>query len=83
MGVQKTSDIIRIKIKMLNFSQKPPASSKAPYKDLKDIDVFCIFKIQIESQILEYVWKKDQWQYPNQDQDTKLQSGTSSILQSP
>ena len=26
---------------------------------------------------------KDQWTYPNQDQDTKPKSGNSSILQSP
>ena len=35
---------------MPNPSQEPPASSKAPYQDLKDMDVFCTFKIKIESQ---------------------------------
>ena len=35
---------------MLNPSQEPPASSKAPNEDLKDIDVLCTFKIYIESQ---------------------------------
>ena len=30
-------------------SQEPPASSKAPYQDLKDMDVLCTFKINVES----------------------------------
>ena len=47
--VSKTSDYIQIKIKMLKPSQEPPASSKAPIKDLKEIDVLCTFKIKIES----------------------------------
>ena len=50
MGVSKTSDHIQIKIKMPNPSQEPPASSKAPNEDLKDIDVLYTFKIKIESQ---------------------------------
>ena len=29
---------------MPNPSQEPPASSKAPNEDLKDMDVLCIFK---------------------------------------
>ena len=45
MGVLKTSDPILIKIKMPNPSQEPPASSKAPNEDLKDMDVLCTFKI--------------------------------------
>ena len=49
MGVSKTSDHIQIKIKMPNPSQEPPASSKAPNDDLKDMDVLCTFKIKIES----------------------------------
>ena len=49
MGVSKTSDHIPIKIKMPNPSQEPPASSKAPDVDLKDMDDLCIFKIKIES----------------------------------
>ena len=36
---------------MLNPSQRPPAYSKAPNEDLKDMDVLCTFKIKIESQI--------------------------------
>ena len=35
---------------MPNPSQEPPASSKAPDQDLKDMDVLCTFKIKIESQ---------------------------------
>ena len=50
MVVSKTSDHIHIKIKMQNHSQEPPASSKSPNEDLKDIDGLCTFKIKIESQ---------------------------------
>ena len=83
MGVSKTSDHIQIKIKMPNPSQEPPASSKAQNNDLKDMDVLCTFKIQIESQNSEYGCTKDLSPYPNQDQDAKPQSETSSIHQSP
>ena len=68
---------------MSNPSQEPPASSKAPNEDLKDMDALCTFKISIESQILDLKCIEDQWQYPNQDLDAKSQSETSSILQSP
>ena len=49
MGVSKTSDHILIKIKMPNPNQEPLVSSKAPYKELKDMDVLCTLKIKIES----------------------------------
>ena len=49
----------KIKIKMPNPSQEPPMSSKAPSEDFKDIDVLCIFKINIESQNLEHGCFKD------------------------
>ena len=45
----KTHDKIQIKNKISNPSQEPPASSKAPNEDLKDMDVLCTFKIKIES----------------------------------
>ena len=45
-------------IKLSNPSQEPPASSKAPNQDLKDMDVLCTFKIKIGSQYLEHVCKK-------------------------
>ena len=60
MVVSKTSDHIQIKIKMTNPSQDPPVSSKAPNQDLKDMDVLCIFKIKIESQISDHGCIKDQ-----------------------
>ena len=44
--------------------------------------VFCTLKIKIESQNWVHGYVKDQWPYPNQNQDAKPQSGTSSILQS-
>ena len=50
MGVSKTSDHFQIMITMSNSSQEPPAPSKAPNQDLKDIDVLWTFKIKIESQ---------------------------------
>ena len=83
MDESKTSDHIQINIKMLNPSQKPPAPTKAPNQDLKDMDVLCTFKIMIESPNLDHRCTKDQSPYPNQYQDAKLQSGTSSVLQSP
>ena len=61
-------------------SQDPPASSKDPNEELRDMDVLCTFKIKIETQNLDHVYIKDQGQFPNQDQDAKAQSGTSSIL---
>ena len=63
IGVSKTNDHIQIKIKMPNPSQEPPASSKAPNEDLKDMDVLCTFKIKIESQNLEHRYIKDQRSY--------------------
>ena len=81
MGVSKTGDHMQIKIKIPNPSQEPPASSKAQNEDLKDMDVLCTFKIKIESQNSDHWYIKDQWPYPDQDQDAKSQSVTSSILQ--
>ena len=83
MGVPKTTDHIQINIRMPNPSQEPPASSKAPNQDLKDMDVLCTFKIKIESQNSAYGCTKDQWPYSNQYQDARPEWGTSSILQSP
>ena len=68
---------------MPNYSQEPPASSKAQSQDFKDMEVLCTFKIQIEKQNSEHGYSKDQCQYPNQDQDAKTQSRMSSVLQSP
>ena len=53
MGILKTCDHIQIKIKIRNPSQVTPASSKAPNKDLKDMDVLCTFKIKIERETLD------------------------------
>jgi len=49
-----------MKIKMTNPSQVPPASSKVPDEDLKDMDVLCTFKIKRESQNVDHVYIKDQ-----------------------
>ena len=48
MGISKTSDHIKIKIKMPNPSQESPVSAKAPNQDLKDTKVLCNFKFKIE-----------------------------------
>ena len=47
------------------------------------MDVLCTFKIKIKSQNSDHGYIKDKQPYPNQDQDAKPPSGTSSILQSP
>jgi len=60
MGVTTARDHIQINIRMPNPSQEPPASSKAPNEDLKDMDVLCTFKIKIESHNFEYGCTKDQ-----------------------
>ena len=56
---------------------------QTPNEDLKEMGVLCTFKIKIESLNLDHGFIKDKWPYPNQDQDEKPQSGTSSIIQSP
>ena len=78
----KVPNHIKIKIRMSNPSQEPPAFSKTQNQNKKDMDVLCIFKMKIESQNLDHGCIKDQWPYPNQDQDVKLQSETSSVLHS-
>ena len=83
MGVSKTSDHIPIKVKVCYQSQEHPAFSKFTNQDLKDTNVLCTFKIQIESQYSELWCIKDYWPYINQDQDAKPQSGTSSVLHCP
>ena len=75
--------ISKFKIKMKNPSQEPPATPKAPNQDFKDLNVLCTFKIKTESKKFEQGSARDQWPYPNQDQDAKPPSGTSSVLQSP
>ena len=58
MGVPKTSDHIKIKINMPTPCQEPPASSKAPNQDFKDMDVLGTFKIKIEGKNIEHRSKK-------------------------
>ena len=43
---------------MSNTIQEPPVFSKAPNRDLKDIDVLCTFKIKMRAKIWNIgVWK--------------------------
>ena len=83
MVISKTRDHIQIKIKMPNPSQEPPLSSKAPNEDLINMDVICIFKIKIEGQNSDHGYIKDQWPYPNYNQDAKPKPETSSLLKIP
>ena len=53
-GVSKTIGHIQIKIKMPNPSQKPPASSKSPNGDIKDIDVLCTFRLKLEGKKIKH-----------------------------
>ena len=75
MGVSKTSEDIQNTVKIPNPSQEPPASSKAPNQYFKDMDVLCTFKINIGSQNFQHGSNRNQWLYPNQDQDTKPKEG--------
>ena len=72
MDVSKTNDHIKIKNKMPNPSQEPPASSKAPNEDLKDMSVLCTYKIMIKSQNSEHGCIKVQVIYRNQDLFTNI-----------
>ena len=83
MGVSKTSDNIQVKIMMSNPSQEPPACSKAQNKDLKDMDVLCTFKIKIESPNSDHGRIKDQWTFPNQDQDANPSQEQLAAFKSP
>ena len=65
MAVQKTVDLIQIKIQMPNPSHEPQATSKITNQDLKDMDVLWTFKIKIESQNSEYGFSKDQLPFPS------------------
>ena len=58
MSVSKTSDHIKIGLKMPIQSEEPPASSKAPRQDLKDMDVLCTFKIKIEPKFGTWVYQR-------------------------
>merc|ERR1711954_392899 len=65
IGISKTSYHIPIKIKMPNPSEEPPASSKAPKEDLKDMDVLCTLKFKIKSQNSDHGRVKNQLPNPN------------------
>ena len=75
-------DHIKIKSRMPNPSQEPPALTKALNQDLKDMDILCTFKIKIESQNSDQGCIKDQRPFQNQDQHAKPQSGTPHVLRS-
>ena len=72
MDVSNTSEHIQIEIKMPNPIQEPPPSSKAPNEDLKDMDVLCTFKINVDNQNSEHGWL-----YANQVKESQTLSATS------
>ena len=80
LGVPKTTHNITIKIKMQNFIQEPSVFFKSTNLDFNDTYVLCTSKIKLESKTWEHDCTKDHWPYPNQDQDSKHKSKTSSIL---
>ena len=82
-GLSNLKDYIPVMIKMPNQNQNLSASFKAPNHDLKDMEVLCAFKINLESQKLDEGSVKAQGLYPDHDQDSKSQSGISSVLKSP
>ena len=47
------------------------------------MDFLCNFKIKIDSQNLDHGYIKDQWFYPNHDQDAKPKSGTQASPKTP
>ena len=80
MVQSKTSEHVQININIPRPSQEPPESSKAYNQGLKDMDDVCTSKTKIERQNLKYWCVKDQTPYPNQDNDSKPQLETSSVL---
>ena len=58
---QRPVTISKSRSRCQNLNQKPPASSKAPNEDFKDMDVLCTFKIKIESPNSDHGCVKDQW----------------------
>ena len=58
MGISKTSDHIKIKIKMQNPSQELLASSKAPNQDLNEMEVLFPFKTKIDKKIGSSVYQR-------------------------
>ena len=75
MDASKTSYHMQIKIKIPNLVQEPPASSKAPNQDLKDMDVLCPSKTRYKAktQIMDASKTRDHIQikikmpYPSQE----------------
>ena len=83
MSEPKNPDHIQINIRMETSNQEPPVSSKAPNRDLKEMDFLCTFKIKLVRPNMEHVYTLDQKLYTNQEKDVKIHSETSSLLQSP
>ena len=72
-----------VNISKSKSSQVSRVSSKAPNGDSMDMDALYTFNFKIGSQSLDHMCIKDQWTYPNQDQDAQTKSGASSVLHGP
>ena len=71
-SVTDHNDPLLIMINIPNPSQEPPATSKSPSEDIKDIDVLCTFKIKIEGKNLENGRIRDKFSYSNQGEEAIL-----------
>ena len=78
MDISKTSDLIKIKIKIPNPSQEPPASSKAPNDDLNEMNDLCTIKIKINmpNTNLKLGLKGHGWSLHLQNEDREPQFGS-------
>ena len=72
MGVSKNSDNIKINIKVSKPSQDISTSSKVPNFDLKDMDVFCTYKINFERKIWNMGVSKTTYLYFGSREESKL-----------
>ena len=61
----------------------PSQESQKKQSELKEHGYCLHLQNQDSDQNSYHGWIKDQWTYPNQDQDAKPKLGTSSVLQIP
>ena len=80
--LSKLKNWIKLIIQIPNSNQEPPLSFKSPNQSSKDMEVLCTFKINLKSQRLDHGSIIVRELNPNNDQDSKLQSWTSSPYQS-
>ena len=66
---QDPNKLTKIKVKIPNSDQEPPASSTAPNQGNKDMRVLCAFKLNIENPYFEqtFIGPKQTCSNPYQD----------------